>query len=299
MTAAPSQRRTSWGTVIYTLDGAIQDFFNAYGGSSVTQSDCDTKAVVLVGTPLTPVLIQGQFSYTVVAGQARAHIVQFRAAQSKLDMDIMDLAVAIHPDFAPRCSYHGRIGDDASPLHIYVMDKREGMCSFKSRDSSVEGASAFAARQFQTVRDLARLFAEAWKNPQQVTPAAVEKMQQNIDNDLKRLADSLPDRFLATVKQVRAGLPALFALLPFVLNHGDLSETNILVDKHDDRITGIIDWAEADVSPFGLSLWGLESLLGNGRKGKFHFYDNAEQLRDEFWRIFEAEIGTAADFSLG
>ncbi|KAK7994517.1 hypothetical protein PG991_016105 [Apiospora marii] len=241
MSFVPSQKRTSWGTVIYTLDGAIQDFFHAYGGTSVTQSECDTKTVILVSAPLTPVPIQGQFSYTVVAGPAQAHIVQFRAAQSKLDMDIMGLAVAVHPDFAPRCSYHGQIGADDSPLHIYVMHKREGLCSFESRDSSVEGASAFVARQFQTVS------------------------------------------------------PAVFALLPFVLNHGDLSESNILVNKDNGRITGIIDWAEAEVSPFGLSLWGLESLLGYGRKGNFYFYDNAEQLRDEFWRIFEAEIGTAAD----
>lgn len=150
---------------------------------------------------------------------------------------------------------------------------------------------------FAYVQGNGRFFAEAWKNPQQATPAAAGKMQQDIDNDLKRLAENLPERFLATVKQVRAGLPAVFALLPFVLNHGDLSETNMLVDTHDGRITGIIDWAEAEVSPFGLSLWGLESLLGYGRKGKFYFYDNAEQLRDEFWSVFEAEIGTTAALS--
>lgn len=161
MSSAPSQKRTSWGTVIYTLEGSIQDFFSAFSGTSVTKADCNAKATVLVGEPLDSVPIQGHLSYTVVAGPGQAHIVQFRAAQSraaqsKLDMAIMDLAAVVHPDFVPRCTYHGQIGDNASPLHIYVMEKREELCSFESRDSSVEGASAFAARQFQTVRDLAR-----------------------------------------------------------------------------------------------------------------------------------------------
>ncbi|KAK7987089.1 hypothetical protein PG988_002077 [Apiospora saccharicola] len=257
MTSTPSQKLTAWGTVIYTLEGAIQDFFNAFGGSSVTKSDCDAKAAALVGEPLIPVPIQGHFSYTVVAGPNQAQIVQFRAAQSKLDMDILNLAMAVHPDFLPKCTYHGHIGDETSPLHVYVMDKREGLCHFKTRDSSVEGASAFAARQSQTVRDLARFFAGAWKQPQQVAPATAEKMQQDIENDLKRLAENLPDRFQAMVKQVRAGLPNVFALLPFVLNNGELSESSILVDKDDGRITGIVDWADAEMSPFGLSLGGI------------------------------------------
>ena len=37
---------------------------------------------------------------------------------------------------------------------------------------------------------------------------------------------------------------------------------NILVSPITGRITGIIDWAEAKVLPFGLALYGLENLLG-------------------------------------
>ncbi|KAK8850934.1 Tudor domain-containing protein 15 [Apiospora arundinis] len=87
-------------------------------------------------------------------------------------------------------------------------------------------------------------------------------MQQDIDNDLRRLAESLPPGCLATVLQVCEALPSVSSRLPFVLTHGDISESNILVDPDDGRITGIIDWAEAEVSPFGLALWGLESILG-------------------------------------
>ncbi|KAK8075760.1 hypothetical protein PG997_010423 [Apiospora hydei] len=249
MPANQPQNQTSWGTTIYTLEGSIQEFFQTFGGTAVTKSDCDAKAAAL-----------GHWSYTVVAGSPeQARIVQFRAAKSKLDMTIMDLAASVHPDLVPKCSYHGLIGDDASPLHVYVMDKREGLCAFESRDSSVEGGASVCG---SAVPDGA-FFAEAWKKPQQVTPAAAEKMRQDIDADLNCLAQSLPERFLATVKQVRADL------------------------------TGIIDWAEADISPFGLSVWGLESILGYSRKRVWYAYDNAEQLRAEFWRVFEAEAGTA------
>lgn len=67
-----------------------------------------------------------------------------------------------------------------------------------------------------------------------------------------------------------------------------------MVDKDDGHITGIVDWAEAEVSLFGLSPWGLENILGYSRKKTFYFYDNAEQLWAEFWRVVEAEVGAAA-----
>ncbi|KAK8017027.1 hypothetical protein PG993_015216 [Apiospora rasikravindrae] len=105
-------------------------------------------------------------------------------------------------------------------------------------------------------------FAESWKNPQQVTLVAAGKMRQDIESDLDCLVQSLQ----TTVKQVRADLPAIFAHLPFVLTHGDFYESKILVDEDDGRITGITDWAEAEVSQFGLSLWGLEIVLGTAER---------------------------------
>ncbi|KAK8064451.1 hypothetical protein PG994_007089 [Apiospora phragmitis] len=304
MASPPPQKTTPWGAVIYTLEGSIQQFFHTFGGpAGATQPACDAQAAALAGGgagPVTPVPIQGQSSYTVVAGPpGQARIVQFRAARSKLDMAIVELAAAVHPDFVPWCRYHGPIGDAASstPLHVYVIEKREGLCSFECRDSSVKGAPAFAARQFQTVRDFARQV--SLPTPRmQVAPAAAEKMRQDLDGDLARLAQALPARFQATVQQARTGLPAVFALLPFALTHGDLYEGNILVDKADGRITGIIDWAEAEVAPFGLALWGLESVLGYSDREGWHPHGNAGPLRDEFWRVFEAEAGgTAAALS--
>jgi len=44
---------------------------------------------------------------------------------------------------------------------------------------------------------------------------------------------------------------------PLSLAHGDLSETNLLIDVHTGHLTGVIDWAEAQVLPFCFALWGF------------------------------------------
>ncbi|KAK1770068.1 hypothetical protein QBC33DRAFT_567425 [Phialemonium atrogriseum] len=77
-------------------------------------------------------------------------------------------------------------------------------------------------------------------------------------------SNSRPDSSpLHTEKEVPQGLPLLFeAESPLVLNHDDLLEMNIHVDAEFGGITGIVDWAEAKIAPFGTSLWGLETILG-------------------------------------
>lgn len=65
-----------------------------------------------------------------------------------------------------------------------------------------------------------------------------------------------PDHhFEATLTKVRCGLPALFSGdYPLVITHGDLSEMNLLVDPLSGKITGIVDWAETSIQPFGFTL---------------------------------------------
>lgn len=95
----------------------------------------------------------------------------------------------------------------------------------------------------------------------------------------------------------RAGLPLLFvSTYPMVLTHGDLSsEMNILVDPSTGHITGVIDWAEAKIGPFGVSLWGLENVLGsmNSRGWRYHLHHRA--LRAQFWQTFEEAVGAVSD----
>lgn len=109
---------------------------------------------------------------------------------------------------------------------------------------------------------------------------------------LRRLSDALPSRFDPFVAQVQGILPMLRSgEHPVVLTHGDLNETNILVDPISGEITGIVDWAEASFLPFGFALYALDTTLGDmGRQG-WTYFGNADYLRDEFWKAFKALVG--------
>ncbi|KAF1958943.1 hypothetical protein CC80DRAFT_490711 [Byssothecium circinans] len=269
-------------TTIYSVESCIQLFFSTF--TTATRAECDIKAASLVGGPVKPVPVQGLLSYTVIAGPSQADIVQFRAGRSKLDMNIAKL---VHTRCAPKCSYHGQIGGQF-PLSIYVMDKLDGLCYIQTRDMSPEGKAELEIRQFRTVGDLARFFVAAWKQPQRVTPTVINNLRHELEVDLHRLSQKLPDRFTGTLNHIREYLPRIFTL-PFVITHGDLNETNILVDDAG-YITGVIDWAESKILPFGMSLWALENVLGYMDGTGWHYYDNAKELRDEFWRVFETNI---------
>ncbi|KAJ4116102.1 hypothetical protein NW768_011074, partial [Fusarium equiseti] len=132
-------------------------------------------------------------------------------------------------------------------------------------------------------------FAEAWKGAQEVTPCHVSNLRQQIEIDLNQLSQELPARFSRTLTLVREGIPEIFTF-PFVITDGDLHETNILVD--DGYITGVIDWAESTIYPFGVSLWALENILGYMDGTGWHYHKNAKELRDEFWWVFETNIGS-------
>lgn len=61
-------------------------------------------------------------------------------------------------------------------------------------------------------------------------------------------------------------LPRLPYLLPvdwsLVPNHIDLLENNIHVERGMGTLKGICDWAEVEISPFGMSLGAVENMLG-------------------------------------
>ena len=73
---------------------------------------------------------------------------------------------------------------------------------------------------------------------------------------------------------------------PQVLTHGDLNEMNILISPTSGRITGIIDWAEAGILPFGLALYGLENLLGNMNSRGWKYFEIKDELEQRFWKHF-------------
>lgn len=67
---------------------------------------------------------------------------------------------------------------------------------------------------------------------------------------------------------------------------------NILVDPDTGHLTGIVDWADAGIEPFGMALWGLEDVLGcSGRGGWAYFEVDTSHSRSLFRRAFFAGIG--------
>lgn len=90
-------------------------------------------------------------------------------------------------------------------------------------------------------------------------------------------------------------LPALFGPAskpwPYVLTHGDLSVTNILVDEDNLEITGVVDWSLAAVLSFGLDLDILLLTTGFMDLNGWHDYACKARLQAIFWEEFWAASG--------
>jgi hypothetical protein len=81
--------------------------------------------------------------------------------------------------------------------------------------------------------------------------------------------------------------------------------SNILVDPESWRVTGVVDWAEAEWLPSGIGLYGVEHLLGYisvppgeeddkvgvSRSGvHFKYYKQADRLRNVFWQELNRRV---------
>ncbi|KAF5963452.1 Mus38-like protein [Fusarium bulbicola] len=283
-------------TAVYSLDAAIGSFFEI--NKEATRQQCDDFALRHAGGPLDPVPIQGTFSYTVTAGENKSKIFQFRTQDSSFDTSMINLAKTVHPQFVASCLYRGTIGP-TRPLHIYEMDCLPGTAYIMARNISIAQPPDSMMRQRNTVKDLAKYFAQSWNCQQQLRPDDMAAVFAEFRSKFDLLAQSLPSRFLPNLNRVYEKLPSVFSgALPFVLSHGDLCEMNLLISPETGHITGIVDWAEARVLPFGFSLWGFENILGFMDSKGWHYYDNRDELEDLFWRTFWTEVPDASKADL-
>ncbi len=86
-------------------------------------------------------------------------------------------------------------------------------------------------------------------------------------------------------------MSSIFSLLPFVLSHADFSSCNIIVHPVSDRLTGIIDWAEATICPFGQNLYTLQDFSGTlHRDNGWRQYKDHDTLQKTFWQTFQQEV---------
>ncbi len=124
-----------------------------------------------------------------------------------------------------------------------------------------------------------------------IEPVDLAVDQRAIAGKLVVLASTLPPRFFPIVSNLQRNLHWLYSLeYHQVLTQWDLCAMNILVSLETGRITGIVDWAEARVQPFGFALWGLENLFGEMRADRWKESESRLDLRHLFWERFSTLI---------
>ncbi|GLA57104.1 hypothetical protein AtubIFM55763_010050 [Aspergillus tubingensis] len=76
----------------------------------------------------------------------------------------------------------------------------------------------------------------------------------------------------------------------------DFDVCNIMVNETTCNLVGVVDWAEAEVAPFGLNLHSLQRLISKVHlKSGCMRYDDYVTLEDIFWSTFNNEAGGLSD----
>ncbi|CRG88971.1 hypothetical protein PISL3812_06006 [Talaromyces islandicus] len=283
----------------YSVDQEIAHFFEK---TSVTRSACDAYAKEHLGGDIIPVAVQGVCSYTVYAGLNGEFVAQFRLKSLELRMDIAELAQTIYGQFAPRVTFRGQIGEDIEgkePLYIYTMSRIQGISYLDfllAHNSHVpENSPQFSSWRKTLIADIAGFFALSWKAPQDVDQTYRDSLRCRYEEELGLLLTSLPDRFHPLIQKTLNSLPAILSL-PMVLLHKDFGMCNIMVDESSCNLIGVIDWAEAEIAPFGLNLHSHQRLISNIHlKNGWIRYDDYTVLEEIFWSTFSNDAGGLDD----
>lgn len=230
-------------------------------------------------------------------GHENAVIIQIRLPQYAVSIPIASAAAQMYPFLAPQTRELGHVAlQDGMRLQLLEMLDLSGQrfSELQPRTPTLTGHAL--AAMLTLVRSLATFFAMQWSKaasacavPGRIGGSIVDRLQA-LERDLPTAA--LRQRAAWVRQEVKDGV---LNTLPTVLTHGDLIPSNTLVDQQTWRIVGLIDWAEAEWLPFGISLYGLEHLLGYLEKGddhgksRFCYYTQARELWDAFWTEIEQQ----------
>lgn len=136
-----------------------------------------------------------------------------------------------------------------------------------------------------------RFFALSWKAPQEVDQTYRDGLRSRYEKELRLLLASLPDRFRRFIQESLNSLPAILSL-PMVLLHRDFGVCNIMVNETSCNLVGVIDWAEAEIAPFGLNLHSHHQLISKVHlKTGWSRFDDYLVLEEIFWSTFSEEAG--------
>ncbi|KAK4141392.1 uncharacterized protein C8A04DRAFT_14139 [Dichotomopilus funicola] len=258
-----------------------------------TQQECDEFAEHATGQKSTPTLVQGGSSYTVVTGN---FVIQFRAPNAGLDLEFLRHVEQAYQGFMPSHSDLGRF----KGLWVYKMRNVGGVSFYLARDSLYANGCLLL---LQTISDFARFFASPWHNTPKTTPLPDRHLLlTKYTTQLSHLSSGFPARFHPILNRLIPRLPDILSEdWPLVSNHIDLLENNIHADPATGKLTGICDWADAEIRPFGMSLGGVENILGipkwvkeTGRTDHV-YHANHRELRGLFYQELYEAMGDVLD----
>ena len=229
-------------------------------------------------------------------------VVQIRPARFALSLKVASKAREWYADLAPLTTKLFEFVDKKNGnFAVYRVSYVPGMRLDQLQSKSSALGTGMATKLHNVLDDLAVFHFGAW-----ALGRRLEQSDQGLSCDgrvgltlswrLEKLAKELPSSLLRSKarkvhQQVESGM---LKILPVVFTHGDLLPSNILVDEARWKINGLIDWAESEHLPFGISLYGIEYLLGHYSHGSlrpsFIFLDCAGRLRTYFWEKLVCSI---------
>ncbi|KAK6001304.1 hypothetical protein QM012_002635 [Aureobasidium pullulans] len=265
------------------------DLFDTH--PEISQASCDAYAEKILNQPVRPLDWQGCHSYTLESGDEQI-VIQFRSAASPLDKNTVKLAKKVHPTLVPATEYLGFF--ESTEVTVWKMDKIPGLGIFYVMDDDdVDIKTKLPA----TVTNMAKFYVEAWQSRQ--TPSLEETLavRQTCETKLAELEEkhSSSSPFLNHIRTCKEALDDILKL-PWVLTHDDLSSMNLLFNRTTGNLVGVVDWADAEIWPFGKGLWGVESVLGFcGSEGYTWLDDDCLTYRKLFAASLQEQLCLPAD----
>ncbi|ESZ93793.1 hypothetical protein SBOR_5822 [Sclerotinia borealis F-4128] len=226
---------------------------------------------------------QGYCSLTIFVGEDI--IVQFRPSQYKLDLQTIHAAREVYGIFAPQTTYITTL--PKSGLLVYSMNRLPGISYKDFRASNSSLAKSTTARAI-LCKDFAAFLAIGWHR-KDGTSLPLGIVGSSLLSRLELLCRDLPKRFQHTAKRILKNIQHVESL-PWVLTHGDITPSNIMINPLTHHLVGLVDWAEAESLPFGVCFYGLEEILGEISPTGFHYHPNASYMRTIFWTELTARI---------
>ncbi|KAF5873832.1 uncharacterized protein Bfra_005299 [Botrytis fragariae] len=232
---------------------------NAFPGKSIDEPAC-----------------QGYCSLTFLVGDDI--VIQFRPGKYRLNLMTTHAAREIYGILCPRITYVTSL--PKSGLLVYSMNRLHGV-SFKDFRASNTSLATNTETRAILCKDFAAFLAVGWHRKDCVSlPRGI--VGSSLLSRLELLCKDLPIRFQLLAKRIRKDMRFIESM-PWVLTHGDIIPSNIMINPLTRHLTGLVDWVEAEPLPFGTCFYGLEEILGEITPIGFHYHADATFLRKVFW----------------